>query len=376
MFDSMDQSAHDRPIITIINMGSKFKEVFITLKEYDDYIETIEDGSAINYNNIQWIINRLSETDMLVIIVDCADEIESNRAITITEISKNLKLLTIAITIMPSSTDYQKQYKIVNNKNLLRKNVNSLLMIPGLFNLQEFDNDFLILKAIQGVTELIARPGLIAVNFYEVRSVLECEYILEDLYVNNTEELNDEINNLTNTKITNKIVAIKNKKEEKWYLYVFNFIEKKFINIALTEENIKHIEHNSFDTAHLLEYILNNFNLNREWQYKGVENLVYGKSQGENRSIKAVQNAIFQLKSSKNIVSNATGFILNIRAGMDMAISEFEQAVLELKKHIPSSSVVVYGTVIDLQLEGKMEAIIISKNITTDQTSKSVKKAS
>ncbi|KAF3981605.1 MAG: cell division protein FtsZ [Methylococcales symbiont of Hymedesmia sp. n. MRB-2018] len=102
----------------------------------------------------------------------------------IAEIAREMSILTVAVVTKPFDFEGKKK-KIVADAGIseLEKNVDSLIIIPNqkllpvlgsnlsLINAFKAANDVL-LDAVQGITELITHPGLINVDFADVKTVM------------------------------------------------------------------------------------------------------------------------------------------------------------------------------------------------------------
>ncbi len=102
----------------------------------------------------------------------------------IAEVAKELGILTVAVVTKPFDFEGQKK-KMVAETGIgeLEKQVDSLIIIPNqkllpvlgnnlsLINAFKAANDVL-LDAVQGITELITHPGLINVDFADVKTVM------------------------------------------------------------------------------------------------------------------------------------------------------------------------------------------------------------
>lgn len=102
----------------------------------------------------------------------------------VAEIAKNLGVLTIAIVTKPFSFEGDVRKNIAEEGLArLRKAVDAMIVIPNdrLLNLVERDTSFLaafamcdevLRQAVEGITDLIITPGIVNVDFADVRTVL------------------------------------------------------------------------------------------------------------------------------------------------------------------------------------------------------------
>lgn len=102
----------------------------------------------------------------------------------IAEIAREMGILTVAVVTKPFSFEGKKKQAVAEQGILeLERHVDSLITIPNqkllavlgenvsLMNAFKAANDVL-LNAVQGITELIVHPGLINVDFADVRTVM------------------------------------------------------------------------------------------------------------------------------------------------------------------------------------------------------------
>ncbi len=126
----------------------------------------------------------LQGTDMLFITAGMGGGTGTGGAPVIAEIAKEMGILTVAVVTKPFPFEGPKR-SIIADKGIenLSKVVDSLITIPngrllsvlgknvGLVDAFKAANNVL-LGAVQGITELITRPGLINVDFADVRTVM------------------------------------------------------------------------------------------------------------------------------------------------------------------------------------------------------------
>lgn len=126
----------------------------------------------------------LTGTDMVFITAGMGGGTGTGAAPVFAEIAKELGILTVAIVTKPFIFEGKKRMLVADDgiKNLT-KNVDSLITIPNnkllsvlgknisLLNAFKAANNVL-LGAVQGIAELITKPGLINVDFADVRTVM------------------------------------------------------------------------------------------------------------------------------------------------------------------------------------------------------------
>ncbi|QTR46702.1 cell division protein FtsZ [Thiothrix litoralis] len=126
----------------------------------------------------------VSGTDMLFITAGMGGGTGTGAAPVIAEIARDMGILTVAVVTRPFLMEGARRKKSADaGITELHKHVDSLITIPNqklltslgknvsLMSAFEAANDVL-LKAVQGIAELITNPGLINVDFADVRAVM------------------------------------------------------------------------------------------------------------------------------------------------------------------------------------------------------------
>jgi cell division protein FtsZ len=130
------------------------------------------------------IKDALEGADMVFITAGMGGGTGTGAAPVVAEVAKELGILTVAVVTKPFSFEGGKRMKIANEGIAdLAKSVDSLITIPNekllavlgkemsLLNAFKAANDVL-LNATQGIADLITRPGLINVDFADVKTVM------------------------------------------------------------------------------------------------------------------------------------------------------------------------------------------------------------
>ncbi|HEV2614345.1 MAG TPA: cell division protein FtsZ [Gammaproteobacteria bacterium] len=126
----------------------------------------------------------LANTDMLFITAGMGGGTGTGAAPVVAQIAKEMGILTVAVVTKPFSFEGRKRMIVADEgiKNL-SSHVDSLIIVPNnkllsvlgknvtLLNAFKAANNVL-LGAVQGIAELITRPGLINVDFADVRTVM------------------------------------------------------------------------------------------------------------------------------------------------------------------------------------------------------------
>lgn len=130
------------------------------------------------------IAESLSGADMVFITAGMGGGTGTGAAPVVAEIAKDLGILTVAVVTRPFSFEGKKRALIAENgMKELQQHVDSLITIPNekllavlgksasLLEAFKTANDVL-LGAVQGIADLIIRPGMINVDFADVRTVM------------------------------------------------------------------------------------------------------------------------------------------------------------------------------------------------------------
>ncbi|MBE9397138.1 cell division protein FtsZ [Pontibacterium sp. N1Y112] len=130
------------------------------------------------------IAEMLSGADMVFITAGMGGGTGTGAAPVVAEVARDMGILTVAVVTKPFSFEGRKRLKIADEGiKELKENVDSLIIIPNqkllpvlgkntsLINAFNTAND--VLKgAVQGIADLIIRPGMINVDFADVRTVM------------------------------------------------------------------------------------------------------------------------------------------------------------------------------------------------------------
>lgn len=220
----------------------------------------------------------LSGADMVFITAGMGGGTGTGAAPVFAEIAKELGILTVAIVTKPFSFE-GKQRAMAAEEGIRRlaEHVDSLITIPNnkllsvlgknisLLNAFKAANNVL-LGAVKGISDLITRPGLINVDFADVRTVMS---------------------------------------------------------------------------------------------EMGMAMMGTGSAVGEQRARQAAEAAIASPLLEDVNFSGARGILVNITAGLDMSIGEFEEVGDVVKEFISDDATVVVGTVIDPDMTEEMRVTVI-----------------
>jgi len=125
----------------------------------------------------------LKDTDMVFLTAGMGGGTGTGAAPVVAEIAKEMGILTVAVVTKPFFFELKKRMKVAEEGIAeLRRHVDSLIIVPNdkvlsvlkgkaLTEAFKAANDVLH-GAVQGIAELITRPGLINVDFADVRTVM------------------------------------------------------------------------------------------------------------------------------------------------------------------------------------------------------------
>ena len=95
----------------------------------------------------------------------------------------------------------------------------------------------------------------------------------------------------------------------------------------------------------------------------GMAMMGTGKATGDDRAKKAAEDAIASPLLEDINFSGAKGVLVNITAGLDMSIGEFEEVGDVIKNFISDEATVVVGTVIDPEMSDELRVTVIVTGI-------------
>lgn len=233
-----------------------------------------EDGETIRQS--------LEGADMVFITAGMGGGTGTGAAPEVAKIARELGILTVAVVTKPFPFEGKKRIQIAEEGILeLEKYVDSLITIPnekllkvmgrGTPLLQAFSSANDVLRgAVQGIAELITRPGLINVDFADVRTVMS---------------------------------------------------------------------------------------------EMGTAMMGSGSASGEDRAEEASEAAIACPLLEDIDLSGARGILVNITAGPDFAIDEFETVGNAVKAFASENATVVVGTVIDMEMSDELRVTVVATGI-------------
>ncbi|MES9848770.1 MAG: cell division protein FtsZ, partial [Candidatus Thiodiazotropha sp.] len=224
----------------------------------------------------------LTGADMVFITAGMGGGTGTGAAPVVAQIAKDLGILTVAVVTKPFGFEGGKRMKIAEKgMEELGINTDSLITIPNekllavlgkemsLLNAFKAANDVL-LHAVQGIAELITRPGLINVDFADVRTVMS---------------------------------------------------------------------------------------------EMGAAMMGSGEASGDNRAREAAERAIRSPLLEDVNLAGAKGILVNITAGLNLAIGEFDEVGNTVREFADDDATVVVGTVIDPDMQNDMRVTVVATGL-------------
>jgi cell division protein FtsZ len=224
----------------------------------------------------------LDGADMVFITAGMGGGTGTGGAPIVAQVAKEMGILTVAVVTRPFPFEGKKRMDVAGNGiDELKGYVDSLITIPNekllsvlgknisLLDAFKAANDVL-LGAVQGIAELITRPGLINVDFADVRTVMS---------------------------------------------------------------------------------------------EMGMAMMGSGRASGEERAREAAEAAIASPLLEDVNLAGARGILVNVTAGMDMSIGEFEEVGNTVKSFASENATVVVGTVIDPEMQGELRVTVVATGL-------------
>jgi cell division protein FtsZ len=224
----------------------------------------------------------LDGADMVFITAGMGGGTGTGGAPIVAQIAKEMGILTVAVVTRPFPFEGKKRMDVAGDGIAeLKGFVDSLITIPNekllsvlgknisLLDAFKAANDVL-LGAVQGIAELITRPGLINVDFADVRTVMS---------------------------------------------------------------------------------------------EMGMAMMGSGRASGEGRARDAAEAAIASPLLEDVNLAGARGILVNVTAGMDMSIGEFEEVGTTVKSFASENATVVVGTVIDPEMQGELRVTVVATGL-------------
>ena len=228
------------------------------------------------------ILEVIEGADMLFITAGMGGGTGTGAAPIVAQVAKELGILTVAVVTKPFQMEGGKRMQIADHGIAeLGKYVDSLITIPNEKLLTVLGGETTLLDAfrsanqvlqgaVQGIAELITRPGLINVDFADVRTVMS---------------------------------------------------------------------------------------------EMGMAMMGTGVSQGEDRAREAAEAAVSSPLLEDINLAGANGILVNVTAGMDLSIGEFQEVGNTVKEFASDDATVVVGTVIDPDMTDRIRVTVVATGL-------------
>lgn len=237
------------------------------------------------------IAESLEGADMVFITAGMGGGTGTGAAPVVAEVAKEMGILTVAVVTKPFPFEGSRRMKIATDGiEQLSKHVDSLITIPNerllsvlgknmtLLDAFKAANDVL-LDAVRGIADLITRPGLINVDFADVRTVMS---------------------------------------------------------------------------------------------EMGMAVMGSGAARGEGRAREAAERAIACPLLEDVDIAGARGILVNVTAGMDMSIGEFDEVGNAIREFASEDATVVVGTVIDAELDDELRVTVVATGLGQEEQQQAV----
>ncbi len=131
------------------------------------------------------IVNAIGKADMVFVTAGMGGGTGTGAAPVVARIAKELGALTVGVVTKPFSFEGQRRMnQALQGLEKLKETVDALIVIPNDKLLEVIDRrttfresfevvDEVLLRGVQGISDIITVPGLINVDFADVRSVME-----------------------------------------------------------------------------------------------------------------------------------------------------------------------------------------------------------
>ena len=88
-----------------------------------------------------------------------------------------------------------------------------------------------------------------------------------------------------------------------------------------------------------------------------------GEAEGANRALEAAEAAISNPLLDDISMKGARGVLVNIAGGMDLTLFEVDQAANRIREEVDSEANIIFGSVFDQRLEGRMRVSVVATGI-------------
>ncbi len=141
-------------------------------------------GEASAQESIEELSELLSDSDLVFITCGLGGGTGTGASPVISELVKNNKALTVAVVTLPFSVEGKKRIEnAMGGLSALRENADTIIVIPNDKILEIAPDlpinaafkvaDEVLTNAVKGITEMITKPGLINLDFADLKTILE-----------------------------------------------------------------------------------------------------------------------------------------------------------------------------------------------------------
>lgn len=102
---------------------------------------------------------------------------------------------------------------------------------------------------------------------------------------------------------------------------------------------------------------------------KGKAIMGTGEAEGEDRAIKAAEQALSNPLLDDSNMKGAKGVLINITGGMDITLFEIDEAANRIKEEVDEEANIIFGSSFDENLAGKIRVSIVATGIEGGQSS-------
>ena len=95
----------------------------------------------------------------------------------------------------------------------------------------------------------------------------------------------------------------------------------------------------------------------------GMAMMGSGTASGEDRAREAAEMAVSSPLLEDINLAGANGILVNVTAGMDLSIGEFEEVGATIKEFASDDATVVVGTVIDPELTSQIRVTVVATRV-------------
>jgi len=141
-------------------------------------------GEASAQESLDELADLLSDADLVFITCGMGGGTGTGAAPVVAELVKKIKALTIGVVTMPFTVEGKKRMEnAINGISSLRQHADTVIVIPNDKILEIAPDlpvnaafkvaDEVLTNAVKGITEMITKPGLINLDFADLRTILE-----------------------------------------------------------------------------------------------------------------------------------------------------------------------------------------------------------